>query len=459
MRRISAVLLLLSLPAAGTAAAAKPASADFKAGVARLKITPEKPIWMSGYASRNRPSEGVTQDLWLKALAFEDRKGNRLVVVTADLIGFPRTITDVAAARIQKQHGLERARLVLNASHTHTGPVVRPNLAAMYDLDAENSRRLEEYGQKLTEDLVGVIGAALGDLRPAQLWYGQGRAAFAVNRRELTLKGMRIGVNPAGPTDPDVPVLKVTAPDGSLRAVLFGYACHNTTLTGEFYKISGDYAGFAQDEVEKAHPGATALFMQLCGADQNPNPRSKLELAEQHGITLAAEVRRVLSGRLEPLRPPIRAAFQTVELAFAPHSREMFEQRLKDPNPARVRHARLMLRAYDERRPIRRTPYPVQAVRFGKDLTLVTLGGEVVIDYPLRVKREYGAREPVIVAGYTNDVMCYIPSRRVLKEGGYEAVDSMIYYGMPGPFSEDVEETVFAAIHNVMKRVGRQVRP
>jgi hypothetical protein len=239
-----------------------------------------------------------------------------------------------------------------------------------------------------------------------------------------------------------------------LRAVLFGYACHNTTLTGEFYKISGDYAGFAQRGIEQAHPGATALFVMLCGADQNPNPRSKLELAEQHGATLAAEVNHVLGGKLRRVRGPIRAAFQTVELAFAPQTRGTFEARLSETNPWRVRHAQLMLRTYDERRLIRRYPYPVQAVSFGKDLTLVALGGEVVVDYALRVKKEYGSKG-IVVAGYSNDVMSYIPSLRVLREGGYEPAESMIYYGQPGPYDEEVEERVFATIHQVMKRVKR----
>jgi hypothetical protein len=156
------------------------------------------------------------------------------------------------------------------------------------------------------------------------------------------------------------------------------------------------------------------------------------------------------------VRGPIRAASQIVEPAFAPHTRETFEKQLEDKNQAKVRTARAMLRAYDEGRPVRRIPYPVQAIRFGKGLTVVALGGEVVVDYALRIKREFNhAKEPLIVAGYSNDVMCYIPSLRVLKEGGYEALDSMIYYGQPGPFNEEIEETVFGGVRNVLKRVGR----
>jgi neutral ceramidase len=445
---VRTLVILLSL-------CATTAAADFQAGVARIRITPQNSIWMSGYASRDHPSEGVLQDLWAKALALEDSRGNRLVIVTVDVIGLPRSISDLVAARVQKQYGLERARLLLNFSHTHTGPLIWRNLNLMVELSEEQKRTVENYSRRLTDDLVSVIGAALGKLSAADISTSQGQVGFATNRREPTSEGVKIGVNPTGPTDHSVPVLRVSRPGGSLLAVVFGYACHNTTLTGQFYKLSGDYAGFAQVELEKAHPGATAMFMMLCGGDQNPNPRSSLELAERHGAALAVEVNRVLAGKLQRVRGRIRAAFQIAEPAFAVHTRETFERRLSDKRPVWVRHAKYMLRTYDDGYPIRRIPYPVQAVRFGRNLTLVALGGEIVVDYALRVKREYPG-ENVIVAGYSNDVMCYIPSLRVLKEGGYEVADSMIYYGQPGPFNEDVEKTIFSAIHNVMQRVGRE---
>ena len=430
------------------------AAADYQAGIGRILITPDKPIYMSGYASRDHPSEGVVHDLWAKALAIEDHKGNRVVIVTTDLIGLPRSISDIVAARVEKAYGIDRAQLVLNASHTHTGPLIRHNLEVMFELGPEDSQVVADYAAALTEKLVMVVGAAIKDLAPANLYFGNGRATFAINRRENTPKGVIIGENPAGPGDPDVPVLKVTAPDGKLRAVLFGYACHNTTLTGQFYRISGDYAGFAQIAIEEANPGATAMFVMLCGGDQNPHPRSQLELARQHGAELAAEVNRVLGGKLTRVRGTTHAAFQITELGFAPQSREGFEARLQETNVYHVRHAKAMLRLYDDGNPIRRYPYPVQAIQFGKDLTFIALGGEVVVDYSLRFKRQYGF-EDVWVAGYSNDVMSYIPSLRVLKEGGYEADESMIYYGLPGPYDEQVEDHIMTTVGQVMKRVGR----
>jgi neutral ceramidase len=434
------------------------AAASFRAGLGRVKITPQTPIWMSGYAARSRASEGVMQGLWAKALALVDDKGNKVVLVSVNLIGLPRAISDEVAARVESKHGLARSQLVLNASHTHCGPAVRQNLAVMYDLDAENRSRVETYGAALTDSLVQVIGAALDALAPAELAVGHGSAGFAVNRREPTAQGFRIGVNPGGPVDHDVPVLKVSAPDGSLRVVLFAYACHNTTLGADIYQINGDYAGRAQAELEQTHPGAMAMFVMLCGGDQNPNPRGTLHLVNQHGRALASEVSRVLGTPLQPVRPPIRTAVEVVQLDFAAHSRAVFEEESQQSNPYRQRRARLMLAAYDDGEPVRQTPYPVQAVRFNRDLTLLALGGEVVVDYAARSKREF-PQETLIVAGYCHDVMCYIPSRRVLREGGYEAADSMIYYGQPGSFAESVEETISAAVHRVMKRVGAKGKP
>jgi hypothetical protein len=248
--------------------------------------------------------------------------------------------------------------------------------------------------------------------------------------------------------------LKITGADGKLRAVLFGYACHNTTLTAEIYQLSGDYAGFAAAELERRHPGAAALFLMLCGADQNPNPRGTVELARKYGDALAAEVDRVISARMKSVAGPIRTAFRLTTLQLAPRTRQDFETELKSSLAAQVRRAQMTLKALDAGKVIDRIDYPVQAVRFGHDLTLIALGGEVTVDYSLRLKREYKG-EPIVVAGYSNDVMCYIPSARVLREGGYEANDSMIYYGQAGPFSGDVEDRIVAGVHRVTKDVGR----
>lgn len=425
-----------------------------RAGVARVDITPDGPIWMAGYASRNKPSEGVYQRLNAKALALEDEQGGRVVLVTTDLIGLPRTLTDWSAAEILRLYKLDRARVVFNSSHTHTGPVVRENLGPMYDLKGPDAKAADDYRQMLAKKLVEVVGAALGDLQPAKVESGSGTVGFAANRREMRDGKVILGVNPSGPVDHSVPVVRVTAPNGKVRALLFGYACHNTTLTGEFYQLSGDYAGAAQAEVEKGLPGATALFFELCGGDQNPNPRSKLELAAEHGKALATQVVALSMAKLAPVTGQSKAVYQLVDLPLAPHTREQFEKEATDTNVFKARRAKLMLEAYADKREPRKVSLPVQVVRFDKGFTLIALGGEVVVEYALWAKKTWPA-EPLMVAGYSNDVPCYIPNARILREGGYEAVDSMIYYGQPGPFTPEVQERLEDGITRAMERVKK----
>lgn len=438
------------------AIAALPLSAAaMRAGVGCVDITPRGPIWMSGYASRNHASEGVRQQLWARALALETA-GDRVVIVAADLVALPAEVSDRVAERALRQFGLARSRLLLNVSHTHTGPVVWPALSTMFDGPPAEEAKLREYAARLVDDVVSAIGKAIADLSPAEVGFAFGEAGFAMNRREPTVTGVRIGVNPSGPMDHQVPVLRIASPDGRVRAILFAYACHNTTLGGDIYQLTGDYAGYAEARLEADYPGASALFLSLCGGDQNPNPRGTLALAEQHGESMAAEVRRVLSGPLTPLRGTLRTAYVMTTLPFAPRLRAEYEADVVNPKASGsvVRRARQMLAAMDGGHPVVEVAYPVQALRFGKEFTLLALGGEVVVDYALRAKREYPG-EALVVAGYSNSVMGYIPSERVLAEGGYEAVDNLIYYGQPGPFAAGVEARIFDAIHRSMKKVGR----
>src|SRR5437899_110547 len=234
------------------------AEAGFKAGVATRLITPSEPMWLAGYGSRNHPAEGKEQDLYVKAVALEDRAGHKLVLMTSDLVGIPRPLAEAVTAAVQRQTGLPRASLMLSVSHTHCGPVVRGSLNDMYNMPPEEWRKVEAYTEQLRGWMIETIVNAVHDLKPAHLAAGKGTARFAVNRRKPTPSGFVNDANPGGPVDHDVPVLKVESPDGKLRAVVFGYACHNTTL--QFYRWCGDYAGFAMADLEAKHPGVTALF-------------------------------------------------------------------------------------------------------------------------------------------------------------------------------------------------------
>ncbi len=404
---------------------------------------------MAGYASRNKPSEGKSQDLFAKALALEDAAGSRVVIVTLDLISVPRALRDSVEKQVCQRRGLRPEGLLLNASHTHSGPVVRPG-KSFYNLAPEQERRVADYAAGLQEKLVALVGRAIADLAPARLGYCHARAGFAMNRRLPTKGGFQNSPNPEGPVDHDVPVLRVERPDGKLRAILFGYACHNTTLG--LYQFCGDYAGFAQQYLEQWHPGTTALFMIGCGGDQNPYPRGKLELADEHGRTLATAVEAALLPQPRPVRGPLRMAMAEVPLDFAAiPSRADLLQTEKKPNPYEKRHASLLLDELAKNGRLRTSyPYPVQVIRFGDDLVLVALGGEVVVDYSLRLKREL-AGPAVWIAGYSNDVFAYVPSARVLKEGGYEAADAVLYSSLPSPFAPTIEDRIIGKVHELVR--------
>ena len=425
----------------------------WKAGLANVSITPRGPLWMAGYASRTKPSEGVIQELYAKALALEDHAGKRAVLVTSDLLGFPAVVSHNIAERVEKQHHLTRDRLLLSSSHTHGGPVVDKMLGLMYPMNSQQWAGVEAYTSELEDKIVELVGASLKSLRTARLRFGHGEASFAMNRRQRTNEEMVIGVNKEGPVDHDVPVLRVDDKHGKLRAVVFGYACHCTTGR-DFDQFHGDYAGFAQAWLENHHPGATALFIAGCGADANPYPRGTIELARQHGEELAAAVEKVLVRELPSVRGPLKTAYEEFPVAFAtPPGREELQAQLKSKDVYHRNWAEAMLQILDRDGHLPTAyPYPLEVWQFGQDLALIALAGEVVVDYDLRLKKELGAEKLWVVA-YCNDVFAYIPSSRVLQEGGYEGGGAMVYYGQPGPFAPTVEEMIIGKVHELVRRL------
>jgi hypothetical protein len=425
------------------------AADGYKAGTASKVITPTEPLWMAGYASRNKPCDTKRHDLWVKALALEDPFGNRCVLMTSDLCGIPRSLSEPVCAEVMKQTGLKREQIMLTCSHTHSGPVVAGNLSDMYDLTPEQPERLRKYAEQLRGWMIETIVAALKDLKPATLAIGQGTARFAMNRRQATEKGVIIGRNPDGPVDHSVPVLEVKTDDGKLKAVVFGYACHNTTM--QFYEWCGDYAGFAQIEVEKKHPGALAMFWIGAGGDANPDPRGKIEQCEQHGKVLAEAVEDALA-KPTPLTSNLSARYSEIELPLdtIPGKARWSEESLSKAHAVRIRAERMLKKLESGPIPDRYPHYPVEVWRFGDQLIWVALGGEVVIDYNLRLNREL-KRKPLWITGYANDVMAYIPSARVLKEGGYEADSSQIYYGQPTKWSPAIEDKIIGKVLELAK--------
>jgi hypothetical protein len=450
---LAVILLSAQAPAAET-------STGWKAGVAKVDTTPSQPVWMSGYASRSTPSQGVAHPLYAKALALSDADGHRVVLITCDIIGFSRAFSGRVADRVKEKYGLSREQLVLFASHCHSGPTLVDNLERLSDhgVPREKAQNNLDYSRALEDKLIELVGAAIARMEPASLSHGVGRAHFALNRREPTAKGIRLGKNPAGPTDEGVPILRVQDAGGKPLAIVFGYACHNTTHRPDMMRIDPDYAGYAQDRIEELYPGATALFVTGCAGDADPHPFGTLDLAKEHGRELGDAVKFALDrpAMLTPLSGPLRAAFAETTIRFGgPTDKASYERRLSDPNSGRKRHAQRMIEAIDAGKSIRTEyPYAVAALAIGDRLTLLALSGEVVVDYAIRLQRELGGEDkPLWVAAYANDVVGYIPSLRVLKEGGYEGLEAFYYSTFPTPLAEDIESTVVTAAHRVVEKV------
>ncbi|MFG0264535.1 MAG: neutral/alkaline non-lysosomal ceramidase N-terminal domain-containing protein [Rhodopirellula sp. JB055] len=431
----------------------------WRAGAAKVAITPNEPMCMAGYASRTRPADGKLTELWAKALVLEDEEGYRGVVLTLDLVGIDRTLSQSICDALKGRYGLQRDQIVICTSHTHSGPVVGLNLAPLHhQLLADPQRRaIDDWVASFQDQMIELVRNAIGNLEPSDVTWGSGTATFAVNRREnpeAAVPERRTQGQLQGPSDHDVPVLAVRDASGRLTAILFGYACHATTLSG--YQWSGDYPGYAQMNLEDEHPGCVALFFAGCGADQKPLPRRTVELAEHYGRRLADAVDSVLlTTQMQAVQGPLRTSYSEIDLPFDElPTRDEIELNSKSDNRYEVARAEMLLKQIDGGDPLLPTyPYPVSAWTIGDGPLLTTLGGEVVVDYALRLKSELTGVQ-TWVAGYANDVMAYVPSRRVLGEGGYEGGGAMVYYGLPTSWAPCIEKDIVQEVHRQVESLS-----
>jgi neutral ceramidase len=430
-------------------------TAGWKTGVARVCITPQQSMWMAGYAARSKPATGKLNDLWVRALVLDDGRENQAVIISLDILGIGRNLAMSVCEELKSHYGFERHQIALCCSHTHSGPVIGDNLEPLHyaQLNTVHQKLVDQYAASLIQRIVECVGQAVTDIEPSELDFASGNCSFAVNRRnnrEADVAQLRDSDSLKGPVDHDVPVLAVRNSDGKLKAVAFGYACHATVLDG--YQWSGDYPGYAQDELESAHPGTIAMFWAGCGADQNPLPRRRVELAEQYGKQLAVSVEAVLGQSMSPVKETLSTRFEEIDLPLGTlPTIEQLTAEAKSENKYYSARARRLLDQIQAGKPLAKTyPYAVGVWKLGNEVQFVFLGGEVVVDYAIRIKGELSGSR-TWVAGYANDVMAYIPSRRVLREGGYEGSGAMVYYGLPTAWSPEVENLIVETVRRLMK--------
>lgn len=426
----------------------------WSAGASRVTITPNEPVWMAGYASRTQPGQGKASELYARGMALRDSKGNTGLVIALDLVGIDGETAARWAAEIGKEHHLPRKSIVLACSHTHCGPVVGATLRDMYPVTESDRQASDRYQQYLQQRILLAARQAMANLAPANLTWYQGTCDFAVNRRnnaEPEVDKLRTAGALKGPVDHSVPVLAIRDMRGKPKAILFGYACHATTMG--FQQWYGDWPGEACAALEKdlreqrGDDTGVAVFVAGCGADQNPLPRRRLELAISYGNRLAESVRAAIAGKGPAVQGDLGIAMDLVDLPLeAPPGRDTLLDQQMSKDRAVSARARRLLGLLDSGQPLpTRYAAPVQAWAVGDSRGVVFLPGEVVVDYALRLPGELAGRQWWI-GSYANDVMAYIPSKRVRREGGYEGEKAMVYYGLPAPWREEVEEVLVGAV-------------
>ena len=422
-------------------------------GVAVRDITPELPIRLAGYAGRKQAAGKVDPPLLVQALALRNSTGERFVFVALDNCEVSQPFMQPVLQQFAEKFQLGPGTVAVVSSHTHSAPVLEQTLTDMVQPTPEERERIANYSQSLRSKLVEVVGAALSDCQPAVLEQGLGRATFAINRRLFEGDHVRLGDNPDGPVDWDVPVLRVKGTNGAVRAILFGYACHGTTIRGgdDWYVVSGEYMAYAREYLEKLHPGTVAMYLTGMGGDSDPTPRGGLIVAKRHGLELAGAVVGVLDRPMRPVRGTFKLAYEETELPLeTPPSREQLEKDARSQDVYVKLRAEAYLKRLEAGQPVPlAVKLPLAALRLGDDLTFVLMGGEVVGDYSRRIKRVFAADHPWPV-GYAYAVPCYIPTTRLIKEGGYEPETSMIYYGLYGPFRAGIEGQLFSRLEALL---------
>lgn len=415
-------------------------------GIAKVDITPEYPVLLSGYGSRStEPISRVEQQLWARAIVVQNEQKHPQILISVDNCGVPAAVTKAVVANLKDKYQIAPENLVVCSTHTHSAPMLTDVLLNLYqqDLSVKAQAGIDRYTQELVKSLTQVAMSAIKDCQPAVLEWGVGTADFAKNRRNIT-----------GPTDHDLPILRVKNTKGETRALLVNYACHCTTLGGVSF-MSGDWAGCAVEGIEADNPDCMAMVVVGCGADQNPKFRGDDQgAARVNGQVIAKGVRERLKTDLKSISGNLttRKSEVTLPLDTAP-TQEDWEKN-KNKKGITGYFAQKNLQRLKQGKSLKnKIICPISTWVFGDSLAMVFLGGEVVVDYALAIKGKHGKK--LWVTAYANDVPCYIPSERVLKEGGYEGLTAMRWYDVPAPLAPGLEKKILDEVDRQLPAVYR----
>lgn len=431
----------------------------WKVGYAEADITPRpgEAVMLAGFG-KQRIIEGTESPLRAQALAFEDAAGKRFVLLTADVLGFGRSTVDAVRHKLGKTHQLDPSAVCFASSHTHWGPAVNDRTGgAIGDPNVW-------YLGFLESTLLTLVDNAFQNLAAAEVSFGSTEVRIGMCRRLLDKDGqVHWAPDPNGSYDAHTPILHIRRDMSPGRLILVGHACHPTSM-GSMNQWSPDYPGAMRRKLEGELDDCHALFAMGCGADakvvyqdtankQNVFAASP-PLCYQAGEALAdAVIARIRSDHpLIPLRSELTTSLVRGPLSLqAPASRQELERLAHEGSLTSYQTwwARRMLSFPDRRTDL---DYAVQAWRMG-DLTCIALEGEVCADWgPLA--RSLVATNQAMTIGYANEVSCYIPTARIVQEGGYEGDYSHKVYLLPSRFDPQIEVELTALIRRAVSELS-----
>jgi neutral ceramidase len=435
-------------------------------GLSRVDITPKKPVNLSGFAARQGLSEGVYQPLYVNALSLSDKK-EAVMILSIDWLFLDELLTHLIRKGIAAKTGLSEKSIIITATHTHTGPVVRAiDIKSYGDLD-------NDYLEEAIKAIVACAEDAFVTPFKAVIKRGLTHSNMGCSRRYPDGKGgIRFKPNPKGPRDGVLPFMTVETLEGEVKGLFFNYACHPTCIADK--QIGRDWPGFVQDALEEKYPHAITAFWMGCAADQKHAATDDqgdfrgVDLAETKalGQKLAQKIIDVIeAGNLTKVSGTMKCRQTIIPLTSEGLKREDYERYLKESNrpdylwdkkgtvtndPTR-QWAEAMLKKLNAEIPLKtETHLEIINLTFGKELALIFFGAEVVVDYGLKLRSVLSPQiDQIITITNTNNNIGYIATADQIPEGGYEVMGSQIYSGRPGPFVKETEEKILSAIINL----------
>ena len=435
-----------------------------RAGFAQLDVTPPVGVYLAGYPGRDTPSTGADDPLFLRVMALEDEAGERVVLVTGDLLKLPRDLTWRTKLWAERALGLPSAALIINLSHTHAAPGLFPQTCyPQWGLNVDYVCRFEQAVRD-------GIATALADLQPAEVRFGVHQADFGCSRRLPCDDGsgrVRMGVNPDGYYDPDMPVFTCTS-DGKLRAVLYSYGCHATSKSS--LNISADWPGQVAQGLQAAlGEDVIPLFAQGAAGSVATCVRLQADNAEQYtaywrevadGIAAFAT-----SDRVRPLALQLRATEKEFDLPYdmarVPTTETLLE--LADPadgpvpdeyRPANRSILRLWARWVLEHQRAGTLPeaFRMHLTRWqlAEGLQLLGMSGEVTAEVGRALKDMFPPGQTVFL-GYCSYTDAYIPRAAMLPEGGHEALCSVFFHDRPAPFTAEIDDILAREVRSLVE--------